>query len=328
MTRWRRRALTALPGASLAEPLLRLFRRPPVILMYHGVAMDERPQWLGSHGKHLPFDAFVAQMRQLRRFRRVLPLTQMVEGLRSGADLDNTVAITFDDGYRNNVTRAAPPLIDLRLPASFFLSTGHIGTGRWMWSDRLERAIGLAARVEVSIPMLRARISLRTDDDRVAALQRTKVALKAMPADEVEKGVAEIEAALGVASEPPSGDAAFMDWDGARQLAAAGFEVGAHTVNHVILSRVAPDRAREEIIASRERVAAELGACSPVFCYPNGREADYTAGVVEICRAHFLAALSTNRGAARRDELYQLRRLGAPSDGSPARMMSLLLRQR
>ncbi len=306
----------------------RLVRRPPTILMYHGVSVASRPQWVGEHYKHLPVDTFAAQLRQLRQLRTVLPLSQLIEGLRSGEDLSNTAAITFDDGYRNNVTRAAPVLADLGLPASFFLSTGYIGVDRWMWTDRLERAIGMAPGAEVTIPVLGRRTSLHADRARLSALRRLKEKLKTTMPEIIEWQVAEIEAVLGVPSGPPEGDARFMSWGEAGQLASAGFEIGPHSVNHPILARVGVARANKEILTSRDQIVAQLGACLPVFCYPNGRWGDYSAEVMEICRNHFRAALSTNRGPAQLDDLYELRRLGAPSDASESRMISLLIRQR
>src|SRR5262249_43066013 len=101
--------------------------------------------------------------------------------------------------------------------------------------------------------------------------------------------------------------------------AASGFELGAHTVNHPILSRIPFEEARDEILESRRRIEAEVGRCSPVFCYPNGKTEDYTPAIVELCRSHFQAALSTQFGRARPTELFELRRIApTPVDGAEA----------
>jgi len=92
-------------------------------------------------------------------------------------------------------------------------------------------------------------------------------------------------------------------------LAEAGFEVGAHTVNHALLSRMPLAEAEHEISASRERIVAELGSCSTTFCYPNGKRTDYTQGIMGYLPPAVRRAVSTELGAARRAELYELRRV-------------------
>lgn len=63
-----------------------------------------------------------------RRYFRVVPLSQQIAGCRGGADLGGTLSITFDDGYLDNFEVAAPILKRLGLPATFFVTTGFIGS--------------------------------------------------------------------------------------------------------------------------------------------------------------------------------------------------------
>jgi peptidoglycan/xylan/chitin deacetylase (PgdA/CDA1 family) len=59
---------------------------------------------------------------------RVVSLSELLASCRAGDDLRGTLAITFDDGYRDNFEVAAPILHRLKLPASFFVTTGFIGS--------------------------------------------------------------------------------------------------------------------------------------------------------------------------------------------------------
>ena len=111
----------------------------------------------------------------------------------------------------------------------------------------------------------------------------------------------------------------------ARELLAAGFEVGAHTVNHAILSRVPKDEAEREILGSRDRITSELGSCSPTFCYPNGKRTDYTQDVMAICEQHFHTALSAESGVARIKDRFELRRVGVDNATSPEYLASLIV---
>ena len=308
-----------------APGLMRLRRGAPVILMYHGVTADEGRGLVNHSGKHVNIDLFRRQLQMLSRCRRVAPLAVLVQALQRHEDVSGMVALTFDDGYLNNVECAAPVLIDLKLPATFFLTTGFIGAARWAWVDRLEAALHAAAKGQFRISLLDERVQLDAMMQRVELLRSIKVVLKRMSWDAAEASVRELETQLRVEPTEPWGIYRFMSWDHARQLVGAGFEVGAHTVNHALLSRMPLAEAAHEISASREHIVAEVGSCSATFCYPNGKRTDYTQEVMEICRRQFTAALSTELGAARSDELYELRRVPVDAATIEDRLASLVV---
>src|SRR5262249_25399518 len=249
---WVKRAVAAAPPTWLRAYHA---RRAPLILMYHGVSTDGRPHWLGRAHNHVPMDLFVAQLPALPAVRRVIGLSELVERLRRGDDVAGTAALTFDDGYRNNVTRAAPVLVDHRLPATFFLATGYVGTDRTLWTDRLDRAVLSLVRRRASVEVLGQRIDLRNAAQAAEGFQAAKRALKSRPLPEAEARVQELESLAAERGLPPAGpDELFMSWDEARSLASSGFELGAHSVNHPILSRLPFEEARAEILESQTRI--------------------------------------------------------------------------
>jgi peptidoglycan/xylan/chitin deacetylase (PgdA/CDA1 family) len=74
---------------------------------------------------------------------RVLPLSEQLAGCRAGADLGGTLSLTFDDGYLDNFAVAAPILKNLGLPATFFVTTGFIGSRTIpAWDQHLNRHPG------------------------------------------------------------------------------------------------------------------------------------------------------------------------------------------
>lgn len=306
-------------------------RSNPLILMYHGVTATRKADGMfrNCDEKHLLLDTFRLQLRTIQRWRRVIPLHEMVEGLRSGDDLHNTISITFDDGYENNVLHAAPALADFDMPAAFFLCTGTIGTKHCMWTDCVEIMLDRTRAGTVCLPLTNQKLPLHSLQDKRRALGTIKAALKQLPHAQLSARLEEIADQLNVREVESDGDYNFMSWDQARSLAGAGFEIGAHTVNHPILSRIPLEEAKNEILASRDKINAELGQCSTTFCYPNGGPADYTSDIMEFCKLHFRAAISTSRGSADVSELYQLRRLGAPGAGSVhSHIEWILLRER
>ncbi len=315
-------------ACGLSRLMLKVHAGAPIILMYHGVAVNRSNGLKNCEGKHVPTELFIKQLRFLRKYRNVISLTDMVEGIRRGDDLCDTVALTFDDGYENNYSAAASGLSDFNMSATFFLATGYIGVNRWMWTDRVEHALDRTERKSIAIPGIPGIISLATLTEKKLALKLIKGYLKQQPREYCESYACELESDLGLSENDPYGDYRFMNWQQAKELSSSGFEVGAHTVNHPILSRISREDALSEILNSRDHIRAEIDKCSKVFCYPNGKFTDYTAEIASICQIHFRAALSTNRGPARQGELYELNRIGVAGSTSPSRLAWSLVRER
>jgi len=118
-------AIKALCGhaAGISGVYSRAFRSKMTIVAFHRVT-DELPE----DGLTCGSEKFEAFCRFFRKYFQVLPLSEQIEGCRAGADLGGTLSITFDDGYLNNFEVAAPILKKLRLPATFFATTGFIGS--------------------------------------------------------------------------------------------------------------------------------------------------------------------------------------------------------
>lgn len=110
----------------------------PLILLYHHIAPVENiPQsadrvrdegWAFTHSP----EAFEFQLRELRRRAyRFVSLGQLVDGIQAtGREGHDSVAVTFDDGWIDNYTFAAPLLKKLGVPATFFVTTAHLQEGR------------------------------------------------------------------------------------------------------------------------------------------------------------------------------------------------------
>ncbi len=101
----------------------RQFRSQMTIVAFHRIADDLREDELTCRARK--FEAFCNFFRQ---HFRVLSLSEQIARGRAGEDLGGTLSITFDDGYRDNLEVAAPILRRLQLPATFFVTTGFVGS--------------------------------------------------------------------------------------------------------------------------------------------------------------------------------------------------------
>ena len=185
--------ITALCKAGFARTLLKATRGAPAILMYHGVSDQTRDGLTDCDGKHVDVALFRRQLEVLAESRKVVPLATLVNALRTGTGDGRMVAITFDDGFLNNVSCAAPALAEFGFTATIFLATGFIGATRWMWTDRLESALHRTARVEFRPEPRGETVSLANLLARRHVLHQLKSGLKKLSWLAAEESVVQVE---------------------------------------------------------------------------------------------------------------------------------------
>jgi peptidoglycan/xylan/chitin deacetylase (PgdA/CDA1 family) len=282
-------------------------RRVP-LLTYHRVN-DERDPYFPS----LPTAVFERQMAYVARAYRVLPLDELVDRLGRGDLPANALAITFDDGFRDNLTHAAPILARHRLPATVFLATGFIGTAAVPWFDRIAAAFKTTVAPSFTAPW-GAAVPLGSVGERLAAVARSQAYLKTVPHPAFDEQVDRICAAVGGhAGELAKNE--MLGWDDVHALRGLGWAIGAHTVSHPILSRMGAEQAAREIGGSRQMIQASCGLGPRAFAYPNGQPEDYTETTVRLVReAGFDCAVTTRFGMnGPATPSFELRR-GGPSE--------------
>jgi peptidoglycan/xylan/chitin deacetylase (PgdA/CDA1 family) len=265
---------------------------PLSILMYHGVVPAGTRPGLWTQIERPDFED---QMRFLADHRPVVPLQSLIEGLAGRQPLPTgAVAITFDDGYFNVLEHALPVLEKYRLPATLFVTAGLVGTDALLWTDQVyDRLLSGAG----------------ADDFATDQVYTTVKWLKAQPDLERRQHLELLLEPYGGAPRVDRGHPRRMlDEDELRELASSPlFTIGAHSMTHPLLTRVAPQVADDEIRRSRSRLEALLERPVRLFAYPDGAHNDQTVQLVRD--AGFDAALTTRLSRVRPgDDLFRLGR--------------------
>jgi len=309
----RRAAIARVAGTAFRTGLTALLTRaagrgePRVpVLCFHRVNDDRDPFFPA-----MPTAVFERQMAYVARAYRVVGLDEMLDRTDRGELPGNALVVTFDDGYRDNLTHAAPILARHRIAATVFLSTGFIGTAAVPWFDRVAGAFKTATAGAFASPW-GAVLPLGSQAERLAALDATLGHLKRLPHEQLERTADAIAAELAAAAPAKN---AMLGWDDVHALRGLGCAIGAHTVTHPILSRMSPAGAADEIARSRRMVEAGCGVAPRAFAYPNGQPDDYSSTTMRLAReAGFDAAVTTRFGLnGRLTPRLELRR-GGPAE--------------
>ena len=114
-----------------------------LVLLYHGVTARSI-SCVGSglenyNSKHINVEYFYNQLKQLSRRCSFYSIDDLRDSWIRKRNLpDNSIVVTFDDGFLNNYITAAPILTELDIPAVFYISTGNIDESKMFWVDELE----------------------------------------------------------------------------------------------------------------------------------------------------------------------------------------------
>jgi peptidoglycan/xylan/chitin deacetylase (PgdA/CDA1 family) len=299
----------------------RCMPRRLTILMGHCVEAQE-------HNGHLPRDMKIAPARLTRmlevlgRRYRFVTVAEGFDALqeRGGTSL---LALSMDDGYRDNLSALVPVLERTGARATVYLETRPLDERRVNWSHQLFWVLARQPAEAFARRYLELSADRATCDKLRAALERggrvlyqLKRVLKyeAEPADR-ERCCALIFSEAG-GDERAVCERLYLDWEDARALERAGVELGAHTVSHAILARLDAAEQRAEIDGSLRAIERGLGHRPRTFAYPWGRRWDYDEHSRGLARElGFACAVSSHAGTndARTDST-QLRRIAIDED--------------
>lgn len=309
----------------------------PLVLLYHRVNRAGVDPWSLA----VTSENFSEQMAALRhRGADVVPLARIAQAVRDrdGGFLTarrgrpRRVAITFDDGYADNLYAARPVLDRFEMSATVFVVPHNIENSRPFWVDLLgELLLGggsrcLPPRLQLELCGEPIRLTLtgargapapdgaapdwraweRPRNPNQAAYQALYSLLVRQPPASRDQALGALCESVGVSAAELSArcsEARPMTRDEVRRLRQGGrIEIGAHTVNHPCLAALPPGDQRAEVEAGRIRAEALAGGPVGAFAYPYGRpRLDYTDETVRVVReAGFECACANFCGAAGR----------------------------
>ena len=286
-----------------------------LILLYHRIAvLPSDPHILCVTPEH-----FAQHLEVLRKRYHVVPLKYLAQALLDGNLPRRAVAVTFDDGYADNLYNAKPLLERYDIPATVFVTTGQIDQEREFWWDELERLLLQPGELPQTL-QLRVNGSPRRwqltgaahYDEQTYRLHRSwnversgpgprqrlfcdlYQMLYALPPREQQHVLDQLWQWTGVGriSRPTHRTLAsdeLVDLADGRLV-----EVGAHTVTHSVLSAISGAAQRDEIQGSKAHLENVLGHPVTSFAYPYGLRSTYTNETVAAVREASFACACSN----------------------------------
>lgn len=288
--------------------------------MYHQVCERKADPWdIAVHPMH-----FQAHLEYLRKHFDLLSAEELAKGISKGK-MKRAVAITFDDGFRDNYTNAAPLLDWLEIPATFYVATTPVEEGTAYWWDTLQHVLfdsaELPGRFEMMINgecvrftfccdqrltqrvthQIRAwNFNLPVINERIALYMLLWHRLRPLDYAQQEQVIREIAAWAGgrdlLASEGVPMNIRELQVLSQNPL----FTIGAHSVHHAMLPHQGAAQQAFEVAESKRQLEHWLGKPVNGFAYPYGHYSTVTQRVLR--EAGFAYAVSTEPKAVTADD--------------------------
>jgi peptidoglycan/xylan/chitin deacetylase (PgdA/CDA1 family) len=227
---------------------------------------------------------------------RFVSLQDLLEPTQGAAE--RRIAVTLDDGFRDNRENAWPVFRRRSVPFTIFICPGFCDRTAELWWEALERIVAGTDAVSLPGGGPAADLSTRSLDEKRRAFRiwadwltgdvdetRQRLVIRAL-AERYSLDLARLA------------DELVMSWDEVREIAADPLcTIGAHTMTHPALARLQPHEAFREMQDSAERIAAEIGRKPSTIAFPYGMRSAAGPREAELAaQAGFAGSFTTQPG--------------------------------
>ncbi len=285
----------------------RLNKGGVIILMFHKIGNEDDPLALTIAPSI--FDQILTELKKRSEIVALESLFDQDQNL----IVDDKVkfAITFDDGYRDNYDKAFPILEKHNVPATIYLSYGHLEGDYYFWYEKLILGLQYTDHqfidledlgsekfklenledINRTVKNLNLWLKTFTDKDR---LEKLKIILSRLEVDNTEENVSPM-----------------LSWQMIKEMKKNNINFGSHTISHPILSRENEQSIEYELVESKRLLEEKTGQKIEGFAYPNGTADDYNDTVLKyVNKADYQHACTTIEGINYKgQDTYQLLRI-------------------
>lgn len=238
----------------------------PIILCYHrivdNVSFDRNKLSVSPRN-------FQTQIEFLKKTRKFVTLNEMISERNA-----NTVAVTFDDGYRDNYKIAANILTDYEIPASFFLATRFIDQSVSYYTTSFNKIWGFFQQTrEVPSPIAGSIVEqlLRTENSYFQALRQ----LSSLAPSRLWRASELLHLAVNAIGRIDDLELPLSVNEVHSLVESDLFTIGPHTATHPRMSSIHIEDALSDFAESVTTVASWGGSQAQYFPYPFGQRSDF-----------------------------------------------------
>ena len=307
-----KKAFYNIAGFPLVHHLGRPWRGRACVLCYHRVLPDDEFEADKSPNSDLvmPISRFSEQMKFLSENHEVVSMDELVGHLEGGSN-NFVVAITFDDGYRDNLVHALPILKKYNIPTTIYITTRFPGGDTWMWWYEIWDYLEKKVFIELNSDNKHYEWIIKTKKQRLSCFNELLMLIMKLSSQDQEVMVRNLTNNLYRKQYPEL----CLSWSEIKMLDQQPLvTIGAHTHTHPNLKQLMEKEVFLEISKSKTLLEEKLEHSVEHFAYPFGTANEaYTREYEIATRCGFRTAVTTIPEMIQSPNLNAIPRLGVPS---------------
>ena len=250
------------------------------ILLYHKISNDPiDSQLLAVSPKN-----FRDQLVWLKENHEVLGLSNLVDKIRRTSLHGNEIAITFDDGYRDNFTQMLPIITEIGIPVTVFIATDFINSSHEFWWDQVEQIVVSTQEKSLTLCIDDCEfvMELSSANRKISAIDSICTELKNYKQFSIRKAIKDLAHKLECSIDPRATHGIMTESDLRKMSESKWVTIGSHTSSHTRMPLLSEQEQRDELKVSKQRLEQILKQDISLISYPYGNYIDFSPNVEKL----------------------------------------------
>ncbi|MBK8805104.1 MAG: polysaccharide deacetylase family protein [Bacteroidales bacterium] len=275
--------------------IFREINRSPRVLFWHGVSNECSSI---VEAENIKFEVFKSQILYLKNKFEIISIEEYRDRLHLNCFTKKEVVLTFDDGYKNNLSVVAPYLSDLKIPFTVFITTNNINHNLLFPTSIIRLIIFGSQLKEIDIPSIKIKTKILDFESKKYFAGKISELIKTLPLQEVKNVCDEL---ISNISTSEMNDLIFkyssilpMNWDDVEKLKNYNCTIGSHCLDHICCHKnQEKEEIKFQITESKKVIENKLKLKCNFFAYPNGDFHEFSDNCVK--EAGYDLGFSTQR---------------------------------
>jgi len=286
------------------------------IFLFHGVISNNPFDIRNYNNKHLNKDKFVKFLKYIKSVGNCISVEDLFYFKKKILKLKkNTFLITFDDGFENNYSIAAPILDDLKMFSTFYFSTDFIENNSMSWIDQIEHLVENTTlkKIILSIPK-KIEFDISTKKKKIIFLDYLRYIVKKDLSFDVSKLILLLSEKLKVKNITSSNSPIDkkISWKNIKKMQSNNlFSIGGHSHEHFSLSSFKNDGFKYQINKSKSLFKKKMNHDLVHYSYPEGQKIDFNRKIIDYLKYKKIICCPTAQYGFNtlRTNLFKLKRI-------------------
>ncbi len=285
------------------------------IFLFHGVVNNSNYSIRNYTRKHIKKDHFYSFLKSLKKIGHPLSMNEVIHYNEERKPFpEKSFAITFDDGFENNYSIAAPILKDLDISATFYVSTEFIDKNYMSWIDYIEYCFEITKLGKLSLPWERNKFEFKNNTDKIRILDYLRNRVKVDMSIDLNQLVSSIFNQCGVEKINGTDDPLDlkMNWNQIKEINDdENFIIGGHSHKHINLAFLDNQELKYEIETSMKLLEEKSSIKTFHYSYPEGLEYCFSEKVISELKKVGIKCCPTAIHGLNKfyDDLFHLKRI-------------------